>query len=291
MDKRQKQIDFLNTCYNKAMVDAAVKYADSEIEHLTLYSHDTSLLETAKKIALEVGQEEVADLIEMQMDFNAEDVFNALTFAYVHGMSDGLSNPSIGKTPKPASDYALSKDFAFIFNFHDNDFGEYIGQAAQKYCDEYNKLLKYIQINDEDNTDINNPYKKDLQVLENPDNVRQFMKAAFIGEYMTGIIDRCFLIGENQLNATEYLNHAQDLANNYFNFETNTRHCNVDDTDRVDWKFGTWEEVSKFGLEEFKNQQSEEERKNAKGDFFKYWLNGEVLIVRMVDGKLVSEVH
>ena len=35
----------------------------------------------------------------------------------------------------------------------------------------------------------------------------------------------------------------------------------------------------------------EEILENANGDFTKYWLNGEVLIVRMVDGKLVAETH
>ena len=82
------------------------------------------------------------------------------------------------------------------------------------------------------------------------------------------------------------------MVNNYFNFKTNTSKSIIsggDDT--VDWKFGTWDEVSKFGLERFKNWQGEEELENANGDFTKYWLNGEVLIVRMVDGKLVSEIH
>ena len=88
----------------------------------------------------------------------------------------------------------------------------------------------------------------------------------------------------------ERLNKAQNLANNYFNFETNAKY-GVDNTDRVNWKFGTWDEVSKFGLEEYKGQQGEDDLKKANGDFTKYWLNGEVLIVRMVDGKLVAETH
>ena len=91
-------------------------------------------------------------------------------------------------------------------------------------------------------------------------------------------------------NAAERLITVQDLANNYFNFKSNTDRYS-DNTERVDWKFGTWDEVSKFGLEEFKGQQSDTDIKRANGDFTKYWLNGEVLIVRMVDGRLVAEVH
>ena len=134
-------------------------------------------------------------------------------------------------------------------------------------------------------------YKKDLEFMEDPNTLRQLMKAAFIGAYMTGAIDRCWVCSNKSFNAMERLNKAQNLANNYFNFETNAIHYDVNNTDRVNWKFGTWDEVSKFGLEKYKGQQGEDDLKKANGDFTKYWLNGEVLIVRMVDGKLVAETH
>ena len=136
-----------------------------------------------------------------------------------------------------------------------------------------------------------NSYKKGLEFMEDPNNVRELIKAGFIGEYMTGTIDRCWLDGKPQFNAMERLNKAQDLVNNYFNFKANTSKSSIPgNDDKVDWKFGTWDEVSKFGLERFKSWQGEE-LKDANGDFTKYWLNGEVLIVRMVGGKLVAEVH
>ena len=52
----------------------------------------------------------------------------------------------------------------------------------------------------------------------------------------------------------------------------------------------TWEEIEKFGLKEYEGQMTEEGIKRANGDFSKYYLNGEVLIVRMVNGKLKAEV-
>lgn len=292
---RKRQIDFLRTHYNKAIVDAAIAYADSEISQQHLYPHDSVMLEMAKAKAIEAGQQEVADFIEMQMEFDTQDIFNVLTFAYVHGMSFGISNPNIGKTPEPVTDYVLSKDFAFIFDYGDNDFGIPIEQAAKEYCKEYNNLLRQIElyssISDGDGDMMVESYKKDLEFMEDPNTVRQLMKAAFIGAYMTGAIDRCWVCSNKPFNAMERLNKAQDLANNYFNFETNAIHYDVYNTDRVNWKFGTWDEVSKFGLEEYKGQQGEYYLKKANGDFTKYWLNGEVLIVRMVDGKLVAETH
>ena len=286
---RKRQIDFLRTHYNKAIVDAAIVYADSEIsqQHSYLYPH---WMEMAKAKAIEAGQQEVADFIEMQMEFDTQNIFNVLTFAYVHGMSFGLSNPNISKTPEPVTDYVLSKDFAFIFDYGDNDFGTPIEQAAKEYCKEYNNLLRQIElhssISDGDDDLMAESYKKDLEFMEDPNTVRQLMKAAFIGAYMTNAIDRCWVCSNKPFNAMERLNKAQNLANNYFNFETNASY-----TDRVNWKFGTWDEVSKFGLEEYKGQQGEDDLKKANGDFTKYWLNGEVLIVRMVDGKLVAETH
>ena len=292
---RKRQIDFLRTHYNKAIVDAAIAYADSEISRQQLYPHDAVMLEMAKAKAIEAGQQEVADFIEMQMEFDTQDIFDVLTFAYVHGMSFGISNPNIGKTPEPVTDYVLSKDFAFIFDYGDNDFGIPIEQAAKEYCKEYNNLLRQIElyssISDGDGDLMVESYKKDLEFMEDPNTVRQLMKAAFIGAYMTNAIDRCWICSNKPFNAMERLNKAQNLANNYFNFETNAIHYDVYNTDRVNWKFGTWDEVSKFGLEEYKGQQGEYNLKKANGDFTKYWLNGEVLIVRMVDGKLVAETH
>lgn len=284
---RKKQIDYLRTYYNRDIVDAAIEYADSMIECQVISLHDSTMLNMAKTKALEAGQEEVADFIEMQNQIDYQEAFNALTFAYVQGVSFGLDNHNISKTPKPVNNYALSKDFAFIFDFADNDYRTYIERAAQEYCKEYNSLLDRVEME----YDFANLYKKDIEFMENPDNVREIMKAAFIGEYMTGSVDRCWL-GEKteNFNAAERLITVQDLANNYFNFKSNTDRYS-DNTERVDWKFGTWDEVSKFGLEEFKGQQGDADIKRANGDFTKYWLNGEVLIVRMVDGKLVAEVH
>lgn len=284
---RKKQIDYLRTYYNRDIVDAAIEYADSMIERQVISLHDSTMLNMAKLKALEAGQEEVADFIEMQNQIDYQEVFNALTFAYVQGVVFGLDNHNISKTPKPVNNYALSKDFAFMFDFGDNDYRTYIERAAQEYCKEYNSLLDRVEME----YDFANLYKKDIEFMENPDNVREIMKAAFIGEYMSGSVDRCWLGEKTEtFNAAERLITVQDLANNYFNFKSNTDRYS-DNTERVDWKFGTWDEVSKFGLEEFKGQQSDTDIKRANGDFTKYWLNGEVLIVRMVDGRLVAEVH
>lgn len=286
---RKRQIEHLRTYYNRLIVDSAVSYADFDIAQRPSAS---SLLDMAKEKAIEVGQEEVADLIDMQVELDAQLAFNNLTSAYMQGVSFMIANPDISKTPKPVTDYVLSKDFAFIFDYGDNDFSTFMCNAAKEYCKEYNKLLRnielYSSIRDEYTDETIESYKKNIEFMENPDNVRQLIKAAFIGEYMKKSIDRCWIGADKEFNAMTRLNHAQDLANVHFNFETNEAKNNEG---RVDWKFGTWDEISKFGLEHYKGMQGEDDIKRANGDLTKYWLNGEVLIVRMVDGYLVAETY
>ena len=262
---------------------------------MSSYPNSSIMMDMAKTKALEAGQKDVADFIEMQMEFGEQDPFNIITSAYARGMSDGLSNPNISQTSEPVSGYVLTKDFSFIFDFADNVFKPYIERAARKFCNAYNSLLNKIEISSSD-SDGNgyimlDTYKKDIEFMENPDNVRELMKAAFVGEYITSSIDRCWLVKTTNFNAMEHINMAQEFANNYFNFKTNTYRNYWHNTEQVDWKFGTWDEVSKFGLEKYKNQQSQKDLERANGDFTKYWLNNEVRIVRMVNGKLVAEIH
>lgn len=292
---RKRHIDFLRTYYNKDIVDNALEYTNFEIERMSSYPNSSIMLDMAKTKALEAGQKDVADFIEMQMEFGEQDSFNIITSAYVRGMSDGLSNPNISQTSEPVSSYVLTKDFSFIFDFVDNVFKPYIERAARKFCNAYNSLLNKIEISSSDSDGqgyiMLDTYKKDIEFMENPDNVRELMKAAFVGEYITSSIDRCWLVKTTKFNAMEHINMAQEFANNYFNFKTNTYRNYLSNTEQVDWKFGTWDEVSKFGLEKYKGQQSKKDLEQANGDFTKYWLNNEVLIVRMVNGKLVAEVH
>ena len=208
-------------------------------------------------------------------------------------MSEATLESAKNKTPEPANNCVLSKDFAFFFYFGDNDFGMCIENAAKEYCNAYNKILMKIETYSSDSEIMANSYKKKLEFMEDPNNVRELIKTGFVGEYMTGIIDRFWLDdGKSQFNTTEHLDRVQYLVNIYFNFKTNTHKSFIlGNDDAVDWKFGTWDEVSKLGLEMFKSWQGEEELENANGDFTKYWLNGEVLIVRMVGGKLVAETH
>ena len=275
MDFRQNQIDFLKSYYNDNIVNAAVKYADDEIANGTAIRLDNIMLNMIKKEAEKLKSEDIKLYVDYISKDKSNSLFSILTSAYIKGLVEGINNPSIKVTPDPMSDYTRNKDFAFFFNFYDNDFEYYIERAAQEVCKEYNQLLRNIDLyskGDDGSIRMADSYKKNLEFMENPANIINLMKGLFIGEYMTGMVDRCWM-GSRE----DYANRLKDAEKyiDYLGF------------DKIEsWMFGTWKEVNDVGLVRYRNMQSDEEYERANGDFSNYWLNGETLIVKMVDGEL-----
>ena len=274
MDFRQNQIDFLKSYYNDNIVNAAVKYADDEIANGTTLRLDDTWLNMIKNEAVKLGAENIGVYVDCISKDKTNSLFSILTFAYVKGLVVGVNNPSMKVTPDPITEYTKNKDFAFFFDFGDNDFGGYVERAAQEFCKEYNQLLRNIDLYQRDGFSdmMAKSYMKDLEFMENPENVINLMKGAFIGEYMTGMVDRCWL-GSRE-DYTDRLKDAERFID-YLGFNK-----------QESWKFGTWKEVNDEGLVRYRNMQSDEEYERANGDFTKYWLNGETLVVKMVDGEL-----
>lgn len=275
MDFRQNQIDFLKSYYNDNIVNAAVKYADNEIANGTSLRLDDTWLDMIKKEAEKLGSENIGVYLDCISKDKTNSLFDILTFAYVKGLVVGINNPSMKVTPDPMTEYTKNKDFAFFFDFGDNDFGGYVERAAQEFCKEYNQLLRNIDLysdHDDCDTRMANSYMKDLEFMENPENIINLMKGAFIGEYMTGMVDRC------------WLGSREDYANRLKDAERFIDYLGFNKTES--WKFGAWKEVNDEGLVRYRKMQTDEEYERANGDFTKYWLNGETLVVKMVDGEL-----
>lgn len=274
MDFRQRQIDFLKTYYNDNIVNAAVEYADNEISNSNPLQIDNVWLDIIKKEAENLGSEIILTAIDRISKDRTNSLFSVLTFAYVKGLVVGLNNPSLKATPEPISEYTKNKDFAFFFEFGDNDFGGYVERAARKFCKGYNQLLRDIDINQRDGFSnmMAESYKKDLEFMENPTNTVNLLKGLFIGEYMTSMVDRCWI--DSHEDCTGRLKDAEKFID-YLRFNQ-----------PESWKFGTWKEVNDEGLARYRDMQSDEEYESANGDFTKYWLNGETIVVKMVDGEL-----
>lgn len=274
MDFRQNQIDFLKSYYNDNIVNAAVKYADDKMARGTILQMDNIWLDKIKKEAEKLGSEDIGFYVDYISKDKSNSLFDILTSSYVRGLVVGVNNPSMKITPDPVSEYTKNKDFAFFFDFGDNDFGGYVESAAREFCKEYNQLLKNIDLYQRDGFSdrMAETYKKDLEFMENPKNIINLMRGLFIGEYMTGMVDRCWM-GSRE----DYIDRLKDAERfiDYLGFDK-----------QESWKFGTWKEVNDEGLVRYRNMQSDEEYERANGDFTKYWLNGETLVVKMVDGEL-----
>ena len=146
MDFRQNQIDFLKSYYNDNIVNAAVKYADDEMAKGTILRFDNTWLDMIKKEAEKLGSEDIGVYVDYISKDKSNSLFNILTSAYVKGLVVGINNPSMKITPDPISEYTKNKDFAFFFDFGDNDFGGYIENAAKEFCKEYNQLVRNIDL-------------------------------------------------------------------------------------------------------------------------------------------------
>lgn len=220
-----------------------------------------------------------------------------IIYTYINGFKHGTLNPNMNITPQNTCDYIKNKDFAFIFDFRDNDFGLYIERAAEKFCQKYNETLSNIERYTKLESSIENltyssvqSYIEDLENMEKIDNIIELMKALFIGEYMSDSADRFW--GNKPFSYSDKLKKAMHIVD-YLDFDEQVHEYEEDCSNgetiihkKYRWLIGKIDEISKVCEEQYRGQQNENTRK-----FENYWLNGEVLIVKMVNGKLTAKVR
>lgn len=220
-----------------------------------------------------------------------------IIYTYIKGFQHGTLNLNMDITPQNTCDYIKNKDFAFIFDFRDNDFGLYMERAAKKFCQKYNEILSNIERYTKLENDIENlkyssvqSYIKDLENMEKINNIIELMKALFIGEYMSDSADRFW--GNKPFSYSDKLKQAMHCVD-YLNFDEQVHEYEEDCSNgetiihkKHRWLIGKFDEISKVCEEHYKDMQNE----NTSG-FENYWLNGEVLIVKMVNGKLTAKVR
>lgn len=179
----------------------------------------------------------------------------------------------------------------------DNDFGGYMAEAAENFCNHYNMILdninSYSKIEIETvakfkaegkpyTSSMTASYIKDLEQIENQSNIVELMKSLFMSSYLKDCLNK-FECNSNP-NNDSYLKKTKGTID-YLRFDPIT----IDeDSGKVNWKVGTWNEVCEYGLEMYKYMQDDDVVEMR--DFTKYWLNGEVLVLRVVDGRMVYMV-
>lgn len=220
-----------------------------------------------------------------------------IIYTYIMGFRHGASNPNMNITLQNTCDYIKNKDFAFIFDFRDNDFGLYIERAAEKFCQRYNEILSNIERYTKLESSIENlkyssvqSYINELENMEKIDNIIELMKALFIGECMSDSADRFW--GDKSFSYSDKLKQAMRRVD-YLEFDEQIHEYEEDCSNgetitykKYRWLIGKFDDISKVCEEQYKDMQDENTRK-----FEDYWLNGKVLIVKMVNGKLTAKVR
>lgn len=186
------------------------------------------------------------------------------------------------------SNFRRSVDFAVLFDFGDNDFCIPMATAAEFYCNEFNRLLDKIDLNEHICNDSNyNNLVDDFKKLCKLENVKEVMKCGFMSERLNGFAKSIWKDTLNDPTESSFNKMRRDL-DYIFRNDKKKRWGKVDDkyivTEELDRLItGTYEEIStailKYG------EQHENPAANS-ADNFPVWCNDEVVVLYMKDGFL-----
>lgn len=270
--------------YHKDLVDAAKVFAESFYNENRFIS-DIEMLELYNKMPEDSKEKGHKLLYKFFLD--------RLETAYLYGMQFAVSN-DIGST-KPTHEtqlcqYQKDKDFAFVFRFGDNDFGNYFEHAAKLYCDAYNTNINSIQLYSKVSPESVQHYVRHIDTLEKRETIIESLKI--------GVASYTFQRDVNSYHAENmtYENSAKDAnryANEYFDFNGERKLWDKDENGKYVVSgteprlvIGTRAEIETNLL----NRETKDEESLMPRDF-PVWCNGEVLIVYMKDGYLTYAIR
>ena len=273
--------------FHKELVDIARDFAESFYKENHFIS-DVKCLELAEKFT-DVSEEHkmrTQNLIYTQM-------LERIESAYLYGMQYAVSH-EIGTT-KPTHEtqlcqYQKDKDFAFIFKFGDNDFGNYFEHAAKLYCDGYNSLLGTINRYTLYSPESVKSYIKDIDNLEKREVIIESLKIGIASYSFQSDIDTNHPEIMSFDNSMKYANR---YANEYFDFNGEMQLWDKDENGKY---FASGSEPrlvigSRADVEEALKTYGERDEDGGVPREFPYWCNGEALIVYMKDGFLTYVIR
>ena len=200
----------------------------------------------------------------------------------------------IGST-KPAHEsqlcqYQKDKDFAFVFKFGDNDFGNYFEHAAKLYCNSYNSLIGTINTYTEFAPKSVKSYIKDIDNLEKRETIIEALKLGITSYTFQSDVDTYHI---ERMSFENSMKDANRYANEYFDFNGELQLWDKDENGeyiatRTEPRLviGTRADVESA----VKNYGHPYEDTMMPQDF-PYWCNGEALIVYMKDGFLTYVIR
>lgn len=186
--------------------------------------------------------------------------------AYLDGC---LFGHSYKEDPHKTDDIIVDKNFMIMFDFHDNDFGQLVKDAAIRWCEIWNGKVNSIAIYKDCNSKIMcDDLIDDLNNLENLTNVSRIIT--------------------NGICAANI-----DFQNEYDRFsdktvpviETLLDDCKshvayLDSLNLENYHKGNIKDIEQYAINEYKDMQDD----GDKTPFDKLWLNGEVLFIKVEHG-------
>lgn len=273
--------------YHKELVDAAKAFAENFYKENQFIS-DIKCLELAEKLpeTAEKHKKDMQNLIYKQM-------LERFESAYLYGMQYAVAN-DIGST-KPGHEsqlcqYQKDKDFAFVFKFGDNDFGNYFEYAAKLYCNGYNSLINTINTYTEFAPKSVKNYIKDIDNLEKRETIIEALKLGITSYTFQSDVDTYHI---ESMSFENSMKDANRYANEYFDFNGELQLWDKDENGEYivtgtepRLVIGTRADVEAT----VKNYGHPYEETMIPQDF-PYWCNGEALIVYMKDGFLTYVIR
>lgn len=267
--------EFFYSMYNKDLVDRAYD-ATADFFRKGEFEADLNLARIAEKCDSKTGNTAASRLYNH--------MFNRMVSSYLHGADFAVRTElgSTGPSEETFSDYHKKVDFAVLFNFSDNDFGLAIEAAAKAYCDEFNGLLRQIDMYD-DHEYMKSSYIKEFNDIIKIENIKNIMKCGFAScqmrdsaEVICGrmpVIEQALQKVQSDLeyipwDDTRKIWEKDDVTGEYFVKEEVGRFITGTNAEIA--------EVLKTHGDPYEDQTRE----------FPVWCNGEVVILYMKDGYL-----
>lgn len=267
--------EFFYSMYNKDLVDRAYD-ATADFFRKGEFEADLNLARIAEKCDAETGNTAASRLYNH--------MFNRMVSSYLHG-ADFAVRTELGSTSpseETFSEFHKNVDFSVLFDFSDNDFGLAMEAAAKTYCDEFNSLLRQIDMYD-DYEYMRSSYVKEFNEIIKIENIKNIMKCGFASRQMRDaaevICGRMPVIEQAMQEVQKDLDYIPwDSTRQIWEKDDNTGDYFVkEDVDR--FITGTNAEI----IETLKKHGSPFEDQTKE---FPVWCNGEVVILYMKNGYL-----
>lgn len=165
--------EFLCTMYDSELVEHAIEESKDFYKE-----HEAKILykkaKTADMLPDKTGASEIYDEIQQQM-----------VYSYLHGASYAVKHELTSTEPSKEtfSEFHKNVDFAVLFDFSDNDFGLAMEAAAKTYCDEFNGILRQIDMYDDVDL-MKKSYLKEFEEICKIDNIKEIMRCGFLSQQM-----------------------------------------------------------------------------------------------------------